>query len=225
MAKKSPGIGFFEKYLTLWVALCMVAGVLIGKYLPGIPAFLSRFEYANVSIPIAVLIWLMIYPMMLKVDFQSIKDVGKNPKGLFVTWVTNWLIKPFTMFGIAWLFFFVIFKGLISPELARDYLAGAVLLGAAPCTAMVFVWSHLSNGNAAYTVVQVATNDLIILVAFTPIVAFLLGVGGVAIPWATLIISVVLLLEVFLQGISSRSKRAQSIFKTDLYRSLIMLLQ
>ncbi len=200
MAKKSPGIGFFEKYLTLWVALCMVAGVLIGKYLPGIPAFLSRFEYANVSIPIAVLIWLMIYPMMLKVDFQSIKDVGKNPKGLFVTWVTNWLIKPFTMFGIAWLFFFVIFKGLISPELARDYLAGAVLLGAAPCTAMVFVWSHLSNGNAAYTVVQVATNDLIILVAFTPIVAFLLGVGGVAIPWATLIISVVLFVVIPLVG-------------------------
>lgn len=200
MAKKSPGIGFFEKYLTLWVALCMVAGVLIGKYLPGIPALLSRFEYANVSIPIAVLIWLMIYPMMLKVDFQSIKDVGKNPKGLFVTWVTNWLIKPFTMFGIAWLFFFVIFKGLISPELARDYLAGAVLLGAAPCTAMVFVWSHLSNGNAAYTVVQVATNDLIILVAFTPIVAFLLGVGGVAIPWATLIISVVLFVVIPLVG-------------------------
>ena len=200
MAKKSPGIGFFEKYLTLWVALCMVAGVLIGKYLPGIPAFLSRFEYANVSIPIAVLIWLMIYPMMLKVDFQSIKDVGKNPKGLFVTWVTNWLIKPFTMFGIAWLFFFVIFKGLISPELARDYLAGAVLRGAAPCTAIVFVWSHLSNGNAAYTVVQVATNDLIILVAFTPIVAFLLGVGGVAIPWATLIISVVLFVVIPLVG-------------------------
>ena len=200
MAKKSPGIGFFEKYLTLWVTLCMVAVVLIGKYLPGIPAFLSRFEYANVSIPIAFLIWLMIYPMMLKVDFQSIKDVGKNPKGLFVTWVTNWLIKPFTMFGIAWLFFFVIFKGLISPELARDYLAGAVLLGAAPCTAMVFVWSHLSNGNAAYTVVQVATNDLIILVAFTPIVAFLLGVGGVAIPWATLIISVVLFVVIPLVG-------------------------
>ena len=151
MAKKSVGISFFERYLTLWVALCMVVGVLIGKYFPSFPAFLSRFEYANVSIPIAVLIWLMIYPMMLKVDFQSIKDVGKNPKGLFVTWVTNWLIKPFTMFGIAWFFFYVIFKGLISPELARDYLAGAVLLGAAPCTAMVFVWSYLSKGNAAYT--------------------------------------------------------------------------
>lgn len=198
--KKSPDIGFFEKYLTLWVVLCMIAGILIGKYLPDIPAVLSRFEYANVSIPIAVLIWLMIYPMMLKVDFQSIKNVGKNPKGLFVTWVTNWLIKPFTMFGIAWLFFYIVFKGLISPELARDYLAGAVLLGAAPCTAMVFVWSHLTKGNAAYTVVQVATNDLIILVAFTPIVAFLLGIGGVTIPWATLILSVVLFVVIPLSG-------------------------
>jgi len=201
MAKsKSTGIGFFEKYLTLWVALCMVVGVLIGKFIPAIPAFLGRFEYANVSIPIAVLIWLMIYPMMLKVDFQSIKNVGKNPKGLFVTWVTNWLIKPFTMFGIAWLFFFVIFKALIPAELAKDYLAGAILLGAAPCTAMVFVWSHLTKGNAAYTVVQVATNDLIILVAFTPIVALLLGVGGVSIPWDTLILSVVLFVVIPLAG-------------------------
>lgn len=198
--EKTSGIGFFERYLTVWVALCMVVGVLIGKFLPAIPAFLGRFEYANVSIPIAILIWLMIYPMMLKVDFQSIRDVGKNPKGLFVTWVTNWLIKPFTMFGIAWVFFFVIFKTLIPSELARDYLAGAVLLGAAPCTAMVFVWSHLTKGNAAYTVVQVATNDLIILVAFTPIVAFLLGVGGVQIPWDTLILSVILFVVVPLAG-------------------------
>ncbi len=197
---KNTGIGFFEKYLTLWVVLCMAAGVLIGRFLPGVPAFLGRFEYANVSIPIAVLIWVMIYPMMLKVDFQSIRNVGKNPKGLFVTWVTNWLIKPFTMFGIAWLFFFVVFNALIPAELAKDYLAGAVLLGAAPCTAMVFVWSHLTKGNPAYTVVQVATNDLIILVAFTPIVAFLLGVGGVAIPRDTLILSVVLFVVIPLMG-------------------------
>ncbi|MDD3253805.1 MAG: ACR3 family arsenite efflux transporter [Lachnospiraceae bacterium] len=198
--EKAQGIGFFERYLTVWVALCMVVGVLIGRFIPAIPAFLGRFEYANVSIPIAILIWLMIYPMMLKVDFHSIKNVGKNPKGLFVTWVTNWLIKPFTMFGIAWLFFFVVFKALIPPELARDYLAGAVLLGAAPCTAMVFVWSHLTKGDAAYTVVQVATNDLIILIAFTPIVAFLLGVGGVQIPWDTLILSVVLFVVIPLAG-------------------------
>lgn len=193
-------IGFFEKYLTLWVVLCMVIGVFIGKYFPVIPNMLGRFEYANVSIPIAILIWLMIYPMMLKVDFQSIKNVGKNPKGLFVTWVINWLIKPFTMFGIAWLFFFVIFRPLISLDLAQDYLAGAILLGAAPCTAMVFVWSYLTKGNAAYTVVQVATNDLIILVAFTPIVAFLLGVSGVTIPWDTLILSVVLFVVIPLAG-------------------------
>jgi ACR3 family arsenite transporter len=197
---KNTGIGFFEKYLTVWVILCMAAGVLIGKFLPGIPAFLGRFEYANVSIPIAILIWLMIYPMMLKVDFQSIKNVGKNPKGLFVTWIANWLIKPFTMFGIAWLFFFVIFKALIPETLARSYLAGAVLLGAAPCTAMVFVWSHLTNGNPAYTVVQVATNDLIILIAFTPIVKFLLGISGVTIPWDTLLLSVVLFVVIPLAG-------------------------
>lgn len=201
MSKEAkPGIGFFERYLTIWVIVCMAVGVLIGKFFPAIPMFLGRFEYANVSIPVAVLIWLMIYPMMLKVDFQSIKDVGKNPKGLFVTWVTNWLIKPFTMFGIAWFFFYVVFKALIPAELARDYLSGAVLLGAAPCTAMVFVWSHLTKGNPAYTVVQVATNDLIILVAFTPIVAFLLGVSGVTIPWDTLILSVVLFVVIPLAG-------------------------
>lgn len=197
---KNAGIGFFEKYLTLWVILCMAAGVLIGRFLPAVPAFLGRFEYAHVSMPIAILIWLMIYPMMLKVDFQSVKYVGKNPKGLFVTWAVNWLVKPFTMFGISWLFFFVIFKGLIPQDLARSYLAGAVLLGAAPCTAMVFVWSHLTNGNPAYTVVQVATNDLIILVAFSPIVAFLLGIGGVTIPWNTLILSVVLFVVIPLAG-------------------------
>lgn len=194
------GISFFEKYLTVWVALCMVAGILIGKFLPSIPAFLGKLEYAHVSIPVAILIWLMVYPMMMKVDFKSVKHVGENPKGLFVTWVTNWLIKPFTMFGIAWLFFTVIFKNLIPPELAKDYLVGAVLLGAAPCTAMVFVWSHLTKGNPAYTVVQVATNDLIILVAFVPIVKFLLGVSDVFVPWDTLFLSVVLFVVIPLTG-------------------------
>lgn len=205
--KQNQGIGFFEKYLTVWVLLCMAVGILIGKFLPAIPSFLGQFEYAQVSIPIAVLIWLMIFPMMLKVDFKSIKNVGKNPKGLFVTWVTNWLIKPFTMFGIASLFFFVIFKALIPADLAKDYLAGAILLGAAPCTAMVFVWSHLTKGNPAYTVVQVATNDLIILVAFTPIVAFLLGMSGVSIPWDTLLLSVVLFVVIPLAaGIVTRTQ-------------------
>lgn len=198
--EKTQDIGFFEKYLTIWVLLCMAAGILIGKYLPGIPAFLGQFEYSQVSIPIAMLIWLMIYPMMLKVDFNSIKNVGKNPTGLYVTWITNWLIKPFTMYGIAVLFFYVVFKQIIPADLAKDYLAGAVLLGAAPCTAMVFVWSHMTKGDPAYTVVQVATNDLIILVAFAPIVAFLLGVGGVPVPWDTLILSVVLFVVIPLAG-------------------------
>lgn len=198
--KKNAGISNFQKYLTVWVVLCMAVGILIGKFLPQIPDFLNRFEYAKVSIPMAILIWLMIYPMMMKVDFRSIKNVGRNPIGLFVTWTTNWLIKPFTMYGIASIFFFVLFKGFIAPELATEYLAGAVLLGAAPCTAMVFVWSTLTGGDPAYTVVQVATNDLIILVAFVPIVKFLLGVSNVSVPWDTLILSVVLFVVIPLLG-------------------------
>lgn len=147
----------------------------------------------------------MIYPMMLKVDFQSVKNVGKRPEGVFITCVTNWLIKPFTMFGIAWFFFFVVFKTFIPTALADQYLAGAVLLGAAPCTAMVFVWSYLTKGDAAYTLVQVAVNDLIILVAYVPIVGFLLGIGGIAIPWATLILSVVLFVVIpLVAGIFTR---------------------
>ena len=203
----NTGISVFERYLTVWVALCMLSGILIGKFLPAIPEFLGKLEYANVSIPVAVLIWIMIYPMMMKVDFKSVKYIGKNPKGLFITWITNWLIKPFTMFGIAWLFFYVIFKNLIPAELAKDYLAGAVLLGAAPCTAMVFVWSHLTKGNPAYTVVQVATNDLIILVAFVPIVKFLLGVSDVFVPWDTLFLSVALFVVIpLIAGTLTRSQ-------------------
>jgi len=194
------GIGFFERNLTVWVLACMVVGVLLGQFLPAVPQFLGHFEYARISLPIAILIWVMIYPMMLKVDFKSIVNVGKSPQGLFVTWVANWLIKPFTMFALAYLFFFVVFKALIPENLAKDYLAGAVLLGAAPCTAMVFVWSHLTKGNPAYTVVQVATNDLIILVAFVPIVALLLGVSGVPIPLDTLMLSVLLFVVIPLAG-------------------------
>jgi len=178
----------------------MVVGVLIGEFLPGIPSFLNKFEYAQVSLPTAILIWVMIYPMMMKVDFQSIKNVGKNPKGLYVTWTANWLIKPFTMYLIASFFFFVVFKNLIPENLARDYLAGAVLLGAAPCTAMVFVWSTLTKGDPGYTVVPVATNDLIILIAFAPIVKFLLGVSNVSVSWDTLILSVVLFVVIPLSG-------------------------
>lgn len=198
--KKNEGINFFQKYLTIWVFICMVVGVIIGKLLPAIPNALGNLEISGISIPIAILIWIMIYPMMLKVDFQSIKQVGRNPKGLFITWITNWLIKPFTMYGIASLFLFTVFKGFIAPELATQYLAGAVLLGAAPCTAMVFVWSTLTKGNPAYTVVQVATNDLIILIAFVPILKFLLGVSNVSVPYGTLFFSVILFVVIPLVG-------------------------
>ncbi|HON57043.1 MAG TPA: ACR3 family arsenite efflux transporter [bacterium] len=188
----NSGISFFERYLTIWVALCIIAGVAIGQYAPVITNMLAKFEYYQVSIPVAILIWLMIYPMMLKIDFKSIVNATTKPKGLFVTCVTNWLIKPFTMYAIAAFFLYTVFQNFIDAALAKEYVAGAILLGAAPCTAMVFVWSHLTKGDPAYTLVQVAVNDLIILIAFTPIVAFLLGIGGVTIPWNTLILSVVL---------------------------------
>lgn len=200
MENSNKGISFFQKYLTVWVIICMVIGILIGNFIPEIPEFLNKFEYAKVSIPVAILIWIMIYPMMMKVDFQSVKNVKNNPKGLYVTWITNWLIKPFTIYAIAYLFFFVIFNTFITPNLATEYLAGAILLGAAPCTAMVFVWSHLTKGNPAYTVVQVATNDLIILILFIPIVKLLLGVSNVTVPWDTLILSVVIFVVVPLLG-------------------------
>ena len=192
----NKAIGSFQKNLSLWVLLCMVFGTLLGKFIPAIPQLLNKLSIAGISVPIAILIWVMIYPMMIKVDFQSIKEVGKNPKGLFITWITNWLIKPFTMFALAYVFMFVIFKSFITPQLATEYLAGMVLLGAAPCTAMVFVWSTLTDGNPAYTVVQVATNDLIILLAFVPIVKFLLGVSNVVVPYSTLFISIFLFVVV-----------------------------
>ncbi|MFH1669987.1 MAG: ACR3 family arsenite efflux transporter [Patescibacteria group bacterium] len=187
---EKKAFGIFEKYLSFWVLLCIVLGVLIGKYLPIVPQTLSKFEYAQVSFPIAVLIWLMIYPMMLKIDFSCIGDCFKHPKGLSITLVTNWLIKPFTMYLLALLFFTIIFQNFISPKLAKEYMAGAILLGAAPCTAMVFVWSHLTKGNPQYTLLQVAINDLIILVAFVPIVSILLGISDIAIPYDTLLLSV-----------------------------------
>ncbi|ACZ08169.1 arsenical-resistance protein [Sebaldella termitidis] len=192
MNNENKKIGFFERYLTVWVAICIILGVAIGKFIPLIPETLSKFEYYNVSIPTAILIWLMIYPMMLKIDFKSILNATKKPKGLIITCTTNWLIKPFTMYAISSFFLYIVFKSFIPTDLAKEYLAGAVLLGAAPCTAMVFVWSYLTDGDPAYTLVQVAVNDLIILVAFAPIVGFLLGIGGITIPWNTLILSTVL---------------------------------
>lgn len=198
-------MNFFEKYLSVWVALCIVIGVSIGIYIPVIPETLALYEYAKVSIPVAILIWLMIYPMMLKIDFTSIVNATKNIKGLTVTCVTNWLIKPFTMYAIAVLFFKYIFKSIIPLDLANEYIAGAVLLGAAPCTAMVFVWSQLTKGNPAYTLVQVAVNDLILLVGFVPIVAFLLGISDIIVPYDTLIFSVILFVVIPLFfGVCSR---------------------
>ncbi|WNF35846.1 ACR3 family arsenite efflux transporter [Bacillaceae bacterium IKA-2] len=194
------GISFFERYLTVWVAACIIVGVGLGQLLPIVPETLSKFEYAQVSIPVAILIWMMIYPMMLKIDFTSIVGAFKMPKGLIVTSVTNWLIKPFTMFFFAWLFFKVIFAPFIPDDLATSYIAGAVLLGAAPCTAMVFVWSHLTKGNPAYTLVQVSVNNLILLVAFAPIVMLLLGISNVIVPYETLILSVGLFIVIPLAG-------------------------
>lgn len=185
-------IGFFEKYLTIWVALCIAGGILIGSFAGEAMQVLSKMEIYKVNIPIAILIWLMIYPMMLQIDFSSIKNVGKRPKGLILTIVVNWLIKPFTMAFFAWIFFTKVYAAYISPELAGEYIAGAILLGAAPCTAMVFVWSYLSDGDPTYTLVQVSVNDLIILVAFVPIVGLLLGITNVTIPYNTLIFSVVI---------------------------------
>ena len=200
MKKEYIGINTFQKYLTIWVIICMIVGILIDKFLPWIPNFLNKFEYASVSIPIAILIWIMIYPMMMKVDFKSIKNIKKNPKGLYITWIVNWLIKPFTMYAIAYFFLYIVFSNFITPDLSKEYLAGAVLLGAAPCTAMVFVWSHLTKGNPSYTVIQVATNDIIILFAFVPIVKFLLGISDVVVPWDTLILSVILFVVIPLVG-------------------------
>ena len=184
-------IAFFEKYLTLWVALCIAIGILIGHFSGDKIQVLSSLELFRVNIPVAILVWLMIYPMMLQVDFSSLKDVGKRPKGLILTLVINWLIKPFSMAFFAWIFFTKLYGAFISPDEAGEYIAGAILLGAAPCTAMVFVWSYLTDGDPNYTLVQVSVNDLIILVAFIPIVSLLLGITDVDIPYGTLISSVV----------------------------------
>nr|WP_227662911.1 ACR3 family arsenite efflux transporter [Marinobacter daqiaonensis] len=188
----SEGMGRFERYLSVWVALAIIAGVALGQLAPSVPDALSRLEYAQVSIPIAILIWAMIFPMMAQIDFSAVVGVRKEPKGLAITTAVNWLIKPFTMFAIAWFFLMVVFEPLIAPQLASEYLAGAILLGAAPCTAMVFVWSYLTRGDAAYTLVQVSLNDIIMLFAFAPIVVFLLGISDIQVPWNTVILSVVL---------------------------------
>lgn len=191
MSTDKRRIGFFDRYLTFWVALCIAGGIAIGHFAGDNIQVLSGLELFKVNIPVAILIWLMIYPMMLQVDFSSIKSIRRRPKGVFLTLVVNWLIKPFSMAFFAWIFFSKLYSAFISPEEAGEYIAGAILLGAAPCTAMVFVWSYLTNGDPNYTLVQVSINDLIILIAYVPIVGLLLGITNVEIPYNTLITSIV----------------------------------
>ena len=206
-AAPAVGIGTFEKWLSLWVAVCIVAGVALGKLLPGLFATLAAFEVASVNLVVAVLVWAMVYPMMVGVDFESLRRIGERPKGLVITLTVNWLIKPFTMAALGVLFFQHVFAGLIPPADAQAYLAGLILLGAAPCTAMVFVWSQLTRGDPAYTLVQVSVNDVVMVFAFAPIVAFLLGVTDIAVPWATLLLSVGLYVALpLLAGIVTRRR-------------------
>jgi ACR3 family arsenite transporter len=185
-------MGMFERYLSVWVGLAIVTGIGLGLGLPDAFQWVAGLEVANVNLPIAVLIWLMIYPMMTQIDFTAVRDVSRQPQGLVLTLVINWLIKPFTMALLGWLFFNGIFADLVDPATAQEYIAGMILLGVAPCTAMVFVWSQMTKGDANYTLLQVSVNDLIMIFAFAPIAAFLLGVSDIEVPWETLLVSVVL---------------------------------
>ncbi len=205
MMTDNPKISFFDKYLTIWVIICMIIGIIISQYFPILINILSKFEYAHISIPMAILIWIMIYPMMLKIDFNSIKKVKDNLRAILLTWCVNWLIQPFSMYLISLIFFTIIYQSIMTSDLATQYIIGAVLLGTAPCTAMVFVWSELTNGNPAYTLVQVATNDIIILFAYVPIVTYLLGISNITIPYDTLILSVILFVVIpFIASIITR---------------------
>lgn len=185
-------MGIFERFLSLWVGLCILAGLILGNLAPGLFELIAGLEYAHVNLVVALFIWIMIYPMMVQVDFSSLRDVGKRPRGLILTLTINWLVKPFTMAALGWLFFRVIFADLVDPASATEYIAGMILLGVAPCTAMVFVWSQLTKGDPNYTLVQVSVNDIIMVFAFAPIAAFLLGVSDIEVPWETLLLSVVL---------------------------------
>jgi ACR3 family arsenite transporter len=185
-------MGYFERYLSVWVGLCIFAGVTLGNFIPEQFAVIASLEWAHVNLVVAVLIWVMIYPMMVQIDFKAVKEIRKKPRGLILTLVINWLIKPFTMAGLGWLFFKVLFVDIVDPQSANEYIAGMILLGVAPCTAMVFVWSQLTKGDPNYTLVQVSVNDIIMIFAFAPIAAFLLGVSDITVPWETLLLSVVL---------------------------------
>lgn len=198
-------MGLFERYLSVWVGLCIIAGLLLGNIVPELFQLIASMEIAHVNLPVALFIWVMIYPMMVQVDFSSIKDVGKKPKGLALTLVINWLIKPFTMAALGWLFFRVLFADWVDAQTATEYIAGMILLGVAPCTAMVFVWSQLTKGDANYTLAQVSINDVIMVFAFAPIAAFLLGISDVTVPWDTLLLSVVLYVLIpFIAGVLTR---------------------
>lgn len=204
-------MGIFERFLSLWVGLSISAGVALGSLLPSLFESIARLEYAHVNLVVALLIWVMIYPMMVQIDLTSIKEVGKRPKGLFLTLVVNWLIKPFTMAALGWLFFKGLFANWVDPQTASEYIAGMILLGVAPCTAMVFVWSQLTKGDANYTLVQVSVNDIIMIFAFAPIAGFLLGVSDIEVPWNTLFISVLLYVVFPLAaGILTRAKLNRS---------------
>ena len=194
--EQTGGMGFFERYLTLWVALCIAAGIGIGYVTGDSIQVLSDLTLFGINLPISILVWLMIFPMMVQVDFSQLGSVKKQPKGILLTLVINWLIKPFSMAAISWLFFTKVFEAWLTPEQAEEYLAGAILLGVAPCTAMVFVWSYLTKGNPLYTLVQVSINDLIILVAFIPLVGLLLGITDITIPYETLVTSVVMFVAI-----------------------------
>lgn len=218
-------MGIFERYLSVWAALCIAAGVLLGNFFPQQFALIASLEWAHVNMVVAVLIWVMIYPMMVQIDFSAIKNVRRKPKGLALTLVINWLIKPFTMAALGWLFFKVFFAHLVDPQSANEYIAGMILLGVAPCTAMVFVWSQLTKGDPNYTLVQVSLNDIIMVFAFAPLAAFLLGVSDITVPWETLLLSVILYVVLpLVAGVVTR-RRLQAVGNDMLLNSFLRTLK
>ena len=226
-------MGIFEKYLSIWVAICIICGVFLGSLVPNLFSSIADFEWAHVNLVVAFCIWVMVYPMMTQIDFSSIKNVGSKPKGLILTLIVNWLIKPFTMATLGWFFFKVLFVDLVDPVSANEYIAGMILLGVAPCTAMVFVWSQLTKGDPNYTLVQVSINDIIMIFAFAPITGFLLGVADIEIPWNTLVLSVGLyvvfplvagIVTRFQLGKGSKENNVENFLKTTKPFSIIGLL-
>jgi ACR3 family arsenite transporter len=223
-------MGVFERYLSVWVLLSILTGIGLGLVIPDVFAVIAGLEFAHVNVVIAVLIWLMIYPMMIQIDLAALKDVGKKPKGLIMTLVINWLLKPFSMAALGWLFFEGLFADLVSPEDAQQYIAGMILLGVAPCTAMVFIWSQLTKGDANYTLVQVSVNDVIMVFAFAPLAGWLLGVSDIEVPWQTLLLSTLLYVVLpLVAGVLTRSfllaKQAKLKLPTDLVDSFVATLK